>query len=148
MRDFTLQEVLEALETGWGQYVRRFQRLSPEAQTQFLQRQGFARFHDLLAHIVGWWEEGLRVITGILDEPGFAWQEHDVDAFNAVLVRKFSAWSEVDLLLHFENVREAMIDLVAELPDNALENQDIRGRLYADVLEHLEEHRLPESSVR
>ena len=55
----------------------------------------------------------------------------------------FRSWNEKDLLLHFENVREALLNLVADLPDNALENKDIRDWLYADVIEHLEDHRIP-----
>jgi hypothetical protein len=41
-------------------------------------------------------------------------------------------------------VREAILDLVAELPEDALTNKDIHDWLYADVIEHLEDHRIPE----
>lgn len=143
MPRFTLRQVLRTLEQGWGGYVRRFQGLAPAAQADFLQRQGFESFHDLLGHIIGWWEEGLWIITGILDDPSFRWEERDTDEYNRQLVAKFRAWSEEDLLLHFENVREALVDLVADLPEGALENPHIRDWLYADVIEHLEDHRIP-----
>ncbi len=109
---------------------------------RFLKKEEFESFHDLLAHIIGWWEEGLWIITGILDEPGFTWEERDTDAFNRELVEKYRSWSWDDLLLHYENVREAMLDLAAELPEDALTNKDIREWLYADVIEHLEDHRI------
>jgi hypothetical protein len=96
-----------------------------------------------LAHIIGWWEEGLWVITGILEDPSFTWEERDTDTFNRELVQKYRHWNHEDLLIHFENVREAMLDLIAELPEDALTNKDIRGWLYADVIEHLEDHRIP-----
>ena len=143
MAQFTLLQVMKTLEEGWGEYVHQFQSLSPAEQVEYLKEQGFDSFHDLLGHIIGWWEEGLRVITGILDDPSFTWEERDTDAFNQELVTKFRSWSEEDLLLHFENVREALLHLVADLPENALGNKDIRGWLYADVIEHLEDHRLP-----
>jgi hypothetical protein len=143
MAKLTLRQVMNTLEEGWGEYVRQFQELSPAEQVHYLKKQGFDNFHDLLGHIVGWWEEGLRVITGILDDPSFTWEERDTDAFNQELVEKFRSWSEEDLLLHFENVREALLHLVADLPENALGNEDIRDWLYADVIEHLEDHRLP-----
>ena len=142
MAEFTLRDVMQVLEEGWGEYVKQFNALSPEAQDVFLQKEGFDNFHDLLAHVIGWWEEGLWIITGILDDPSFTWQERDTDAFNQELVEKFNSWSEADLLLHYENVREALLNLVADLPEDALSNKDIREWLEADVIEHLEEHRI------
>ena len=143
MAEFTLREVIHVLEGYWGVYVDQFNALSSEAQAEFLDKQGYETFHDLLAHIVGWWEEGLRVITGILEEPGFTYKDRDIDSYNQELVEKYRSWSDKDLLLHYENVREAMLDLVAELPEDALTNKDIRGWLYADVIEHLEDHKIP-----
>ena len=142
MANFTLREVMQVLEEGWGEYVKQFNALSPEGQADFLQKEGFVSFHDLLAHVIGWWEEGLWIITGIIDDPGFTWEERDTDTFNRVLIEKFRAWSEEDLLLHYENVREALLDLVGELPEDALMNKDIRDWLEADVIEHLEEHKI------
>ena len=145
MAEFTLRDVVQVLEEGWGEYVNQFNALSPEARASFLQKEGFASFHDLLAHVIGWWEEGLWIITGILDDPSFTWQERDVDSFNRELVEKFRSWHDEDLLLHYENVREALLNLVADLPEDALTNKDIREWLEADVIEHLEEHRIPEA---
>ena len=142
MADFTLRQVMQVLEEGWGGYIVQFNALSPEAQSSFLLKEGFDNFHDLLAHIVGWWEEGLWIITGILDEPGFTWEERDTDAFNLELIQKYRAWRDEDLLLHYENVREALLHLVADLPEDALTNNDIRDWLYADVIEHLEDHKI------
>ena len=139
---FTLREVIHVLQGGWSVYVSQFNALAPEAQAAFLEKQGFETFHDLLAHIIGWWEEGLWIMTGILDDPSFTWEERDTDAFNQELVEKYRSWRKEDLLLHYENVREAMLDLVAELPENALDNEDIHDWLYADVIEHLEDHKI------
>jgi hypothetical protein len=143
MAEFTLRDVMKVLEEGWGEYVKQFNALSPEAQADFLQRECFDSFHDLLAHVIGWWEESLWIITGILDDPSFTWQERDVDAYNQELIEKFRSWSDEDLMLHYENVREALLNLVADLPEGALSNKDIREWLEADVIEHLEEHKIP-----
>lgn len=142
MAEFTLKDVMHVLEEGWGEYVKQFNALSPEMQAAFLQKEGFDSFHDLLAHIIGWWEEGLWVITGILDDPSFTWEERDTDVFNRELVEKFRSWSKDDLLLHYENVREALLNLAADLPEDALTNKDIREWLETDVIEHLEEHKI------
>ena len=77
MKVFTLRDVMRVLDEGWGEYVKQFNALSPEAQEAFLKKEGFANFHDLLAHVIGWWEEGLWIITGILDDPSFTWEERD-----------------------------------------------------------------------
>ena len=143
MAKFTLRDVMQVLGEGWGTYVGQFNALSPEAQAAFLQKEGFETFHDLLAHIIGWWEEGLWIITGILDDPSFTWEERDTDAFNRELVEKYRSWSDDDLFLHYENVREAFLDLVSELQEDALTNKDIAGWLKADVIDHLEDHKIP-----
>jgi hypothetical protein len=134
--------VMDTLENEWGGYVERFNALRPGKQAEFLSKQGFEKFRDIIAHVIGWWEETLRVITNVLEDPGFVWEEREVDAFNAELVKKFKPWSEGDLYLHFENVRNAALELVAELPDDALRNKDIESWLAADVVGHFDDHAL------
>ena len=135
--------VVDVLENEWSTYVEDFQRLTPEKQAEFLSKQGFKDFHDLLAHIIGWWEEGARIVNGILNSPSFTWQDPETDSFNLELTRKFSAWSDDDLFKHFESVRQALIDLVERLPEDAFLNKDIESWLAADVVEHYDEHPIP-----
>ena len=135
--------VTDLLENEWAEYIEDFNRLDDEKKSEFLSKQGFESFHDLLAHIVGWWEEGSRVIRGILDSPGFTWESQDVDAFNAELTDKFSEWSDDDLFKHYETVRLAMLELTAELPEDAFQNEDIEGWLKDDVVVHYDEHPVP-----
>jgi hypothetical protein len=134
---------IDLLENDWEPYVVDFNRREAEKQQEFLSKQGFENFHDLLAHIIGWWEAGARVITGILDSPAFTWQSYDVDAFNEELTQKYSAWSDDDLYRHFEGVRLMLIDLVAGLPEDAFLNRDIESWLVEDVIEHYDEHPIP-----
>ena len=135
--------VMDILENEWAAYIEDFKRLNDEKQKEFLSTQGFETFHDLLAHVVGWWEEGARIISGILDSPAFTWESPDVDTFNNELVQKFRTWSDDDLYRHFDSVRLAMIDLTADLPDDAFLNSDIEGWLRDDVVEHYDEHPMP-----
>lgn len=135
--------VLDLLENEWAEYIGNFNRLDEEKQREFLSKQGFETFHDLLAHVIGWWEEGARVISGILNSPSFTWEPSDVDAFNRELIEKFSTWSDDDLFEHYESVRRAMLDLIANLPDNAFLNRDIEGWLRDDVAAHYDEHSIP-----
>jgi len=135
--------VVDMLENDWATYIDDFNRLEPEKQKEFLSKQGTANFHDLLAHIVGWWEEGARIINGILDSPAFTWQGHEIDSFNIELTQKFATWSDGDLFKHYEGVRLALIDLVERLPEDAFLNQDIESWLADDVVEHYDEHPIP-----
>ncbi len=138
----TSQELLAVLQTGWAGYVTDFEQLSASDQAAFLERQGYGRFHDLLAHIVAWWEECLKIVTSILDVSEIPSREYDIDAFNAAAVAAYQNWKDDDLLVHFENLREALLHLVADLPTGAFENRRIDNWLYACVVEHLKEHKI------
>lgn len=135
--------VVDMLENEWAAYIVDFNRLDDEKKKEFLAKQGFVSFRELVAHVIGWWEEGARIISGIMDSPAFRWDNHDTDAFNAELLRKYSAWSEADLFKHYESVRVAMLDLVNDLPEDAFLNKDIEGWLKDDVVGHYDEHPLP-----
>jgi hypothetical protein len=135
--------VLDLLENDWATYIEDFHRLDSERRKEFLSKQGFESFHDMLAHIIGWWEEGARIINGILGSPAFTWESHDVDAFNLELTQKFSTWSDDDLFKHYESVRLALVDLVTRLPDDGFQNKDIERWLIDDVVIHYDEHHIP-----
>ena len=135
--------LLDMLENDWATYIGDFNRLEPDKQQEFLSKQGFETFHDLLAHIVGWWEEGARIINGILHSPAFTWQDPETDAFNLELTRKYSAWSDDDLFNHYESVRLALVDLVQRLPEDAFLNRDIEAWLADDVVKHYDDHPIP-----
>ena len=126
----------------WGKYVDKFKHLAPDRQAGFLHEQGFAALQDLLGHVTGWWEEGQRVVKAVQADPAFIYIEPDTDAFNAELVAKFHAMTEAGALAHFEITRMAMAGLVQELPADILEHPLVRDWLFADVIEHLEEHRI------
>jgi hypothetical protein len=142
MTEITRPSLLHSLDE-WGNYVDKFQRLAPDRQAGFLHDQGFAALQDLLGHVVGWWEEGQRLVKEVLADPSFIYVEPDTDAFNAQLVEKFHAWTEAEALAYFEKTRAAMTALLRELPEEILEHTLVRDWLFADVIEHLDEHRLP-----
>jgi hypothetical protein len=131
---------LDTLENEWSTYVQRFDAL--EAKDEFLKKQGFKKFEDLLAHIVGWWDEGTKVIKGVLANPDFVYEEPDTDKFNADLLIVYKNTSAADLRRLFESKRHEMIDLVRDMPESAFENQTIENWLAMDVVEHYDEHKI------
>jgi hypothetical protein len=136
----TREQTLAALQDGWATYVDRFHALTPEAQAQFLKKQGYTRFADLLGHVTAWWQEGEMVINGILKDPEYRWASYDVDAFNAQAVTRFSDIDEAVVVGSFELARISFAVLVSDLPEEAFANNKITSWLYADVIEHLQDH--------
>jgi len=135
--------VMDLLKNEWATYITDFNQLGDEKQKEFLVQQALGSFHDLLAHVIGWWEEGACIISGIMGNPAFTWESHDTDAFNLELTQKYSTWTDDDLFAHYEFVRQAMLNLTAELPDDAFLNNDIEGWLKDDVVAHYDEHPIP-----
>lgn len=135
--------VIDILENEWAEYVENYRRLNAEKQTEFLSKQGVESLHDLLAHIIGWWEEAARIILGITDSPSFTWTDPNTDQFNLELTKKYSSWSDDDLFKHYDTLRLALIDLTDDLPDDAFLNRDIESWLASDVVEHYDDHVVP-----
>jgi hypothetical protein len=130
----------DTLENEWGAYVENFNLLEDGKKSEFLSKQGVETFHDMLAHVIGWWDEGERIITGILNDPNFKWLDHDTDAFNLELTARYKNVSDAEVLAEFESKRKNLLQLVKELPEEAFKNKDIEGWLAADVVEHFDEH--------
>jgi hypothetical protein len=142
MDTLSREQVIDALEQGWGTYVARFRQLTPEAQAESLARQGYARLADVLAHVVAWWNEGLLNVETLQTDPNVASKDYDVDAFNAQAVRRCAALSEAAVVAQFEAQREAWLALVHRLPDTAFANPRLAARLHMELIGHLAEHPL------
>ena len=143
MTTLTRQKVLNVLQEGWGSYIQSYQRLSKQAQTVFLTRQGYARFADLLAHIVAWWEVGYQSIERYVSDPEAQPRSYDVDAFNAEAVAKSAGMDEEQVIASFEKMRNLLIEFVKALPDSAFENEKVINQLNMEFVGHLSEHALP-----
>lgn len=131
---------LDTLENEWASYLAEFD--ASENKDEFLQKQGFERFGGLLAHVIGWWDEGIRIAQGAMNDPAFVYKEPDTDAFNAELVEACKDMDEAELRKRFEKKRIEMVDFVRSLPKSALQNPTIEEWLAADVVEHFDEHAL------
>lgn len=131
---------LDTLENEWATYIEGFEKI--EDKDAFLKKQGVENFQELLGHVIGWWEEGERIIMGILNDPNFKGQDRDTDAFNAELIVKYKKLSNAEAQKQFENKRQDLIKLTNDLPEEAFTNQDIERWLAADVVEHFNEHKL------
>ena len=132
--------ILDMLQREWASYAERFHALPEDKQKAFLEKQGFPRFRDLAAHIIAWWEEGIRVIDGVAKDPAYRMPPMDTDAFNAEVVELFGRMDEVDVWKQYEATRSALIELLINLPDETYENSEVQGWLHSDVVEHYFDH--------
>lgn len=132
--------VLDMLQREWVAYPERFAALSDAQQKAFLEKQGFPRFRDLLAHIVAWWEEGLQLIDSVAKDPSYKMLDMDIDAYNARVLQMFGAMDEVDVWKRYEVTRSALIELLMNLPVEVYEHKQVQDWLRSDVIEHYFDH--------
>jgi hypothetical protein len=142
METIDRQNVLDVLNNDWGNYVSIFQRLSPEAQTAFLEKQGYKRLADLLCHILAWWEQGLRAIGNFKTDPNARQPEIDVDTFNARAVEKVRGVADDEVIRSFEEMRRKFVEVVMGLSDNDFHNERIVNQIKMELINHLDDHRI------
>lgn len=83
---------------------------------------------------------GTHIVTGILNDPNFTWQDPDTDLYNAELIEKNKNIPDAEILEQFESKRQALLRLVNEIPERAFADTNIEGWLAADVVGHYDEH--------
>lgn len=132
--------VLDTLRRDWGDYIGRFQALTEEEQKAFLQKQGYPRFRDVIAHIVAWREDGVEAIDRITKGLAFRLPGQDTDTYNAEAVKIFGGMEEAEVLKKFESTRQSLIELVINLPESIFNKKEVQEWLRDDVLDHYFEH--------
>ncbi len=132
--------ILRYLINKWGSYVNDYRALSAQDRLDFMNRQGYQHFADLLAHFVAWWELGMRSIDGYRSDPDFKPPAVDVNSFNAAAVAGIRDLSEEQVIRYFEETRERFIDLVNNLSDNDFTDTRITKQLEIELVGHLAEH--------
>jgi hypothetical protein len=142
MEQITRQGVLDLLNEDWADYVARIQNLTPRAQAAFLEKQGYKRLVDLLAHIVAWWEEGIKAIQRYQNDPTARQPEIDVDSFNARVVEKVSGVSQDEEIRLFEAARLKFVDVVKGLSEQDFKDERVVNQIKWELVNHLEEHRI------
>jgi hypothetical protein len=139
------QSVLDLLVGDWADYIARFQRLSTTEQAAFLEKQGYKRLVDLLAHIVAWWDVGLQSIQDYRHDPAAEQPKIDVDSFNARAVEAARAVTEVEEIRVFEAARLRFIEMVKALSDDDFKDERVLNQIRWELVNHLEDHRIPKN---
>ena len=142
MPEHTRAQLLDSLEHDWGVFVVRFRSLPPAEQDAWLAAQGCRRFADLLAHVLGWWDEAFAAVALRMDGQPVEDKRYDVDAFNAQAVRRFAALNEAAVEAAFESARRRWAALIGDMPDAALADGWTADRLRMELIGHYQEHAL------
>lgn len=140
MEDLSRQALLQLLNGDWAEYVSRFQAFSPPEQSAFLEKQGYQRLADLLAHMVAWWQVGLESIRRFRRDPDARQLEIDVDPFNARAIEAVRGVSDEQEIRIFESTRQRFTDLVVALSDENFQDERILNQLRWELVNHLDEH--------
>ena len=138
----TRQGVLDLLWGDWAEYVDRFQHLPAAGQAVFLEKQGYERLADLLAHIVAWWEVGLQNIQCYRSDPTALQPEIDVDSFNAQAVQAVRGVTDAEGIKVFEDARRKFVELVQELSADDFQDERVLDQIRWELVNHLEDHRI------
>ena len=102
MASVTRKELLDSLGQEWGTYVERYRNLTEDEKKRFVKKQGYARFADILAHFIAWWEEGIKALERMPIDPAYQSPEFGVDEFNAQAVKRYSGSGEEEIINTFE----------------------------------------------
>jgi hypothetical protein len=142
MDGITRQNVLDLITRDWGNYISQFRRLSPAEQAAFLEKQGYHRLADLLAHIAAWWQEGLQSIEDYKKDPAAKQPEIDVDTFNAQAVESVRGLPEDEVVRSFEEMRCKFAEVVRRLSDEDFKDERVVNQIRMELVNHLEDHRI------
>ena len=142
MEEVSKSAALECLENDWSKYVGRYGSLPQEGKEKFLKQQGFASFSDLLSHIIAWWEEAIKNIRAVMENPDFKTREYDVDQFNVEAIKRNKGKAEKEIIHEFENTRSRLLGLVSTLNDVQIKNGETQKQLYWIIANHYKEHQL------
>ena len=142
MDKITKDGILTLLNEDWAGYVARIQALSPEAQQAFLEKQGYKRLADLLAHIVAWWQVGMQNIRNYRSDPEAVRPEIEVNDFNARAVERVKGVSNEQEIQAFEAARLEFAKQVQAMDKADFMDERILNQLRWELVNHLEEHRI------
>ncbi len=134
------QRTLDFIEIEWATYIERFNRLPVEAGQTRVKNQGYARFHDMLAHILSWWEEAMPIILAIAEEREYERKKYDFDVFNAEAVARYKDWDEAKFLAHFEEMRQKSAADLRLMNEAAWENRRVKSWINGVFIHHAREH--------
>jgi hypothetical protein len=107
-----------------------------------MQKQGFNSMVDFVVHIVGWWQECMRIIRAVQQDPDYKLADVNVDEYNRKVMEENRCKDEEEIIRSFKDVRSAIREVIEKLPDSAIENETINNYMFWCITNHVEEHKV------
>lgn len=142
MEKVSRNAVIKSLEYGWEEYIDRLVRFSPAEKREFLHKQGFDNMVDFLVHIVGWWQECMRIIQSVQQHPDYRPAEVNVDEYNKRVIEENPCQGEEEMISLFKDVKSAIKEMIEKLPESAIEDETINTYMFWCITNHAEEHKI------
>ena len=137
------QEMLDFMEQYWSIYLPMLDSIPVDEREAFAQEHGYPGTKELIAHIAGWWHEAIREVKAIMAGQKASTDYANDDEFNARMIQDARQQDYEQVEEDFENTREEIAGLVAELSDAAFANPQIYDVLYGEIVSHYRQHALP-----
>jgi hypothetical protein len=137
------QDMLDFIEQYWSVYLPTLDSIPVDEREAFAQAQGYPGTKELIAHIAGWWREGIQIVKAVM-----AGQQPDTDyanddEFNARMIRNASDQPYEQVEEEFENARDEIAGLIAELPDAVFADPQIYDEFFGEIVTHYRQHTPP-----
>jgi hypothetical protein len=137
------QEVLDFMEQNWSVYLPTLDSIPIDEREAFAQEHGYPGTKELIAHIAGGWREAILIVSAVMAGQQPALDYDGDDEFNARIIENARSQPYEEVEAEFENAREEIAGLVAELPDAAFDNPQIYDELYGEIVTHYRQHLPP-----
>jgi hypothetical protein len=142
MEKVSRNDVIKSLDFDWDEYMDQLVRFSPAEKKEFLQKQGFDTLVDFVVHIVGWWQECMRIIRVVQQNPAYKPDEENVDQYNQKVIEENRYKSEEEIFGLFKDVKSMIREMIEKLPNSAIENETINTYMFWCITNHVEEHKI------
>lgn len=136
----TRQEMLDFIEQYWSVYLPTLDSIPVDEREAFAQQQGYPGTKELIAHIAAWWREGIRIVKETMagQKPALGYSSDD--EFNARVLQTSNTQTYEQVEEEFENAREEIAGLIAELPDATFSDPQIYDQFYGEIVAHYRQH--------
>lgn len=148
VKRWTREELIAELDTTWAQYPERLAALPPDAQLRFARRQGCPRPQDVVAHLGAWLAEAIRVLPYLRRDERPPRDYANDAQFNARALERFQAATPDEVQAWYEQQRADLKQQLIDLPPAAMQLTRLYRWLVGTLVDHYEEHRLPERTDR
>lgn len=138
----TREELLSAMDVNWGRFLATINVLTPEEQQMYARTNGHGDLRGLLLHLNTHFQHALETVPGLANDPTLGDDGWTVDTTHAQT--KLRANQTLDQIEQdFDDLQTAVAGMIADLPNEALDDNRIYNLLHGVVIDHFLSHQPP-----